>query len=246
MSKKPKKDNPNKSSINKGHRKRMRQRYIKSGGLETFAEHEIVEMLLYYTIPRRDTNKIAHEVVKEFGNSLHNLFEASPKQIMSRTGLSEASAVILSMIPHLAQKYQYSKWERRVVFSNSAQLGNYAKIPFIGQSVECFYMLCLDSRMALRGVELLERGTLDWVELYPRKIVDYALINKSTYVVLAHNHPSGCRIISRADVDATVSIMGQLAPFNIYVLDHIIVAGEEYISFAERGILGLKGVNNPA
>ncbi|MDR2167205.1 MAG: hypothetical protein LBE35_05070 [Clostridiales bacterium] len=229
---------------NAGHRERMRARYIKGGGLEAFADHEIVELLLYYGIPRVDTNKKAHKIIKEFGGNLYSLFEASPKKIMQRTGLRENAAVLLSLVSHLARRYEYSKWEKRIILSDSETMGNYAKIPFIGKSAECFYMFCLDNRMALRGVECLAEGTLDWVELYPRQIVDYALINKAMYVVLAHNHPSGSTIISEADVNATISIMAQLAPFNIAVLDHIVIAGEEYISMAERGMLKLAGVDH--
>jgi len=223
-----------------GHRQRFRTRYIKGGGLDAFADHEVVEFLLYYGIPQKNTNQIAHKILKEFGK-LHNLFEASPKQIMARTGLTENTATLLSMVSQLAKRYQYDKWEKRIVFEDSKQIGEYMKIAFIDQSLECFYMMCLDNGMALRGLELLEKGTLDSVELHPHKIVDFALMNKASYVVLAHNHPSGDERISEADLNATVDIVQQLRPFNVYVLDHFIMVGEKYISLAENGFMRMKG-----
>ncbi|MCL2754028.1 MAG: hypothetical protein FWE44_07770 [Defluviitaleaceae bacterium] len=236
MSKKPKVtiknevDNPHKN-----HRQRVRNRYIK-GGLDVFADHEILEMLLYNTIPRKDTNKLAHRILKEFG-SLHAVFEAKPSHLMTRIGLTEPSAVLLSMMSQISVRYQYDKWDKKIVFKNSNQLARYAIIPFKNQTVECFYMMCLDKSFALRAFEELESGTIDKVELQPRTIVDYALRNNSSYVVLAHNHPSGCDVISDADISSTVDIMQYLQPFNIRVIDHIIaISGDNYISFAEKGI----------
>ena len=236
-------DEPKKSqSPHGGHRERMRKRFIK-GGLDVFADHEIIEMLLYYGIPRQNTNKIAHKIYKEFG-SLHELFDASPQQIMHRTGITENSAVLFSIVPHLFKRYSYGKWDRRIVFASSKELGEYAKIPFIGKTHECFYMLCFNKKYELKGLEMLEEGTLDTVELHPRKIVELALINKASYVVLAHNHPSGCKEFSTTDFDATINIMQLLKPFNIVVADHIVVTGEGYLSMAENNHLKLMGINN--
>jgi len=234
--KKPKKT----ESPHGGHRERMRNRFLK-GGLDAFADHEIIEMLLYYGIPRQNTNEIAHKVYREFG-SLHELFDATPQQIMHRTGMTENSAVLFSIVPHLFKRYSYGKWDKKIVFNSSKELGEYAKIPFIGKNYECFYMLCFNNNFELKGLEMLEEGTLDAVELHPRKVVDLALINRSSYVVLAHNHPSGCKMVSLADLHATTSIMKLLEPFNIELIDHIIIAGEDYISFAENNHAQLAGI----
>jgi len=220
---------------NKGHRQRVRDRFVK-GGLDVFADHEVLELLLYYAIPQKDTNKIAHRIHKEFG-SLHAVFEARPKQIMARANVTENTAILLSLMSQIAVRYQSNKYNKKITFQNSQQMARYAIIPFINQTEECFYMMCLDNAFNLLGFEQLESGTIDKVELHPRRILDYALMNKASYVVLVHNHPSGSDKISQADIVATLSIMHQLSPFNIRVLDHIIALNDrEYVSFAEQGL----------
>jgi len=226
--KKPKKE----ESEHSKHRQRMREKF-KRGGLDVFADHEVIEILLYMGIPRKNTNKLAHKILKEFG-SLHALFEADYRDIMRRTGLTENTAVIFAMIPGLIRRYRYSKDEKRMTFQNTEQMGKYATIPFEGKTHECFYMYCFNKRFQLNGMEMIDEGTLDTVQLHMRKIVNVALMNNSAYVVLSHNHPSGCLEISNADLSATRDIMHLLSKFNIEVLDHIIVAGNKYTSFLEQ------------
>ena len=238
MSEKPKKE----TSLHSKHRARMRSRFIKGKGLDAFSPHEIVEMLLYMSYPRQDTNKIAHRVYREFG-SLSALFDASPQEIMARTGLTENPAVVFSMMPHLLKYYNLEKWSERFSFDNSKEVGNFCITHFHGKINESFFIMCLNSRFQLLGVEMLEEGTLDAVELHPRKIAEAALFTRARYVVLAHNHPSGCKFISEADANATTAIIQMLEPFNVKVLDHIVVAGDSYVSFAENGVLRLEGVN---
>jgi DNA repair protein RadC len=235
-----------KKNYHEGHRDRMRARYILGKGLDAFADHEIIEMLLFYDIRRQNTNLLAHKALERFGNNLHALFNADPKVIRQKTGLSENAAVLLSLVPHLAKRHHYSSWGKKIIFANTESLGSYLKIPFIGKSTECFFMMCLDSRMGLKSAEMLEQGTLDWVELYPGKIVEYALANGASYVVFAHNHPSGDLRVSEADIISTLSIVRQLRPFNITVLDHFVIAGDSYISFAENGLLRLAGIGSNA
>jgi len=224
------------------HRERMRARYIKVG-LEALADHEILEMLLYYAIPRQDTNKIAHRIFNEFG-SLHNVFQAAPAEIAKRCKLTMRTAVLLSMIAPLARRYHLSKWGERIVFAGTNSLGEYVKSLFIGEATECFYIICLDNRLGLICADLLEKGTLDRTELYPKEIVRCVLHHNASYVVLAHNHPSGSTKISPADVATTSHIIKLLASIEVGVLDHIVVCGEEFVSMAQKRILRLRGVES--
>ena len=227
-------------NLNKGHRERMRARY-KKGGMEAMADHEIIELLLYYAIPRRDTNKLAHRIMREFG-SLHAVFEASAAEIQKRCGLSENTATLLSMPLPLARRYDASKWGRRISFASTKSLADYVKPLFIGQTVECFYLLCLDKRASLLSATLLERGTLDRAELYPREIMKCVMTNDAAFVVLAHNHPSGSLEISEADVQTTGRLISMLSDVEVGVLDHIICGGKDYVSFADKRIMGLVGI----
>jgi len=222
------------------HRKRMRYRYIKSG-LDVLAEHEVVEMLLYYAIPRKDTNEIAHKIMGEYG-SLHNLFEAPPADIAARCGLTENTAVLLSLIAPLSRRYNVSKWAGLRSFSSTKALGDYAKSLLIGEVLECFYVVCLDINFKFLSVELLAKGTVDRIELYPKEIVRSVIYRNASYVVLIHNHPSGSTDVSQADLNATNHIRKLMRGMEIEVVDHIIVCGEKYVSFAEKKILGLPGI----
>ena len=234
--KKPKKpDNPNAK-----HRERMRARYIKAG-LDAMAPHEILEMLLFYAIPRKDTNKMAHRILNEFG-SLHNIFESSPQDIVKRCKLTKNTAVLLSMIAPLARQYNLSKWNGRTVFTSSKELGEYAVSLFIGEVTECFYIICLNNSLSLVAAELLEKGTIDRIELYPKEILRRVLYHNASYVVLAHNHPSGSTDISSSDITTTNHIKKLMLGVEIDVLDHIIVCGPDYISLAEKRLLKLAGI----
>jgi len=228
-------------NLNKGHRERMRAR-LKKGGMEAMADHEVIELLLYYAIPRRDTNKLAHRIMREFG-SLYAIFEADVTEIQKRCGLSENTATLLSMMAPLARRYDMSKWGRRISFASTKSLADYVKSLFIGQTVECFYLLCLDNRMSLKATTELTRGTLDRAELYPREIMKAVMVSDASHVVLTHNHPSGSLDISEADIETTRRLVSMLADVEVGVVDHIICGGKGFVSFAQRRILGLTGID---
>jgi len=230
-----------KENPNAGHRIRMRARY-KKAGMEAMADHEVLELLLYYAIPRRDTNKIAHNILSEFG-SLHSVFEANAIEIQKRCKLSENTATLLSMVAPLAKRYNASKWGMRINFLSTKSLAEYVKTLFIGETVECFYLLCLDNQLGLICAALIGKGTLDRAELYPREIMKCVMFNNAAYVVLAHNHPSGNLAISNADLTTTERLANMLCDVEVGVLDHIICGGKSYVSLAEKRILGLKGVD---
>lgn len=226
-------DKPNKNSLHEGHRERIRTRY-RTGGLDSFADHEVLEMLLYYCYPRGDTNPRAHSMLKQFG-SLHNLFEADVETLMERLGCSENVAVLLNLVPALANRYHLSKRSQNLKLNNAQAAGEYAIDLFMGHSVERFYVLSLDSQLRLKNCSLLSEGTVDETAVYPREVAKAALQDKVNNVILAHNHPGGFLRPSRADADVTRQIAEGLASLGIKVIDHIIVASDTYYSFAARG-----------
>ncbi|MCL1842767.1 MAG: DNA repair protein RadC [Defluviitaleaceae bacterium] len=214
------------------HRARMRKRY-QSQGLEGFAEHEVLELLLYYCYPRRDTNEIAHRMLKEFG-SLHNLFEADVDSLKTTLNCSENIAVLLNLIPALANRYYRSKWGKSVILDDEKKAGEYAIDLFVGQTVELFYVFCLDKKFRLINTALISKGTLDESAAYPREIVREAIKNHATAIILAHNHPGGSIRPSRGDIETTRTIAEGTELLGISVIDHIIAAGDTYYSFAAR------------
>ena len=224
-------------SLHQGHRARVKKAYIQCG-IDHFEDHQVLELLLFYCYPRKDTKIIAHQMIKCFG-SLHNLLEANPKDIMEKCGVTENVAVLVSLTPHLARRYIKSRWKEKPVLDNTGEVGNYAKSIFIGKKYECFYLICLNSQYGLLGSEMVHEGTIDSVAIYPRNLVEICLRYNASYVVLAHNHPSGDLTASREDIQVTKEVKKILNLIDIEVLDHVIVAGENYFSFSKRDLLRL-------
>jgi len=226
-------DNPMGKHPHEGHRDRFKARYI-SGGLEGFYDHEVLELLLYYCYPRGDTNPRAHKMLGEFG-SLHNLFEADVETLMERLNCTENVAVLLNLMPALANRYFRSKWNRKVILNDAKAAGEYAIDLFVGHTIERFYVLSLDSQRRLNNTTLISKGTVDEAAIYPREVIRVAIQDKVTNVILAHNHPGGSLRPSGADLEVTRQIMEGLSYIGVDVLDHIVVAGDTYYSFAARG-----------
>jgi DNA repair protein RadC len=218
----------------------MRERFLNANGLDSFAEHEAMELLLFYCIPQRDTNELAHRMLKEYG-SLANLFDADPRDIVKRCKVSENTAILIGLIPQLSKRYLQSKWEKNIRLATSQAAGRYLIDLFTGRNNEAFYILCLDAQRRLNGAVLVNEGTVDEAPVYIRNIVETALLYQAVNVVLSHNHPGGSVAASGADIEATRQIMLAFEMLSISVLDHIVVAGGRYFSFSENGgLLGLR------
>ncbi|MDR2903577.1 MAG: DNA repair protein RadC [Clostridiales bacterium] len=226
-----------KKAVHSGHRERVRERYIHHG-LDVFADHEVLELLLFYCIPMRDTNELAHKMLDAFG-TLHNLFDATPQEIARRCKVALSTAVLISMIPALYKRYSAAKWSKRADLSSSRKAGEYAISLFAGETNECFFMICLDSQSCLLRTILVSRGTVDETQIYPRKIVEFALQYNAVSVILVHNHPGTSLSPSKNDIEATRRIMETLTSIDVNVIDHIIVGGTQYFSFSEKRLLNL-------
>ena len=219
----------------KGHRERVKKRYMNEG-LANFEDHQILELLLFYAYKQIDTNEIAHKMIKTFG-SLHNLFDSHPKEIAKRCKVSENVAVLVSLIPHLSRRYEISKWDKKAVIGDSKSAGKYCVNLFIGHNYECFYMVFLNTQREILHTELVHEGTIDAAPIYTRVIIEKALTHNAASVVIAHNHPSGKLAPSPSDLEITRKIVKALDNIDIDVIDHVIVGGQKYYSFAEQGVL---------
>lgn len=219
----------------KGHREKLKQRFIEEG-LGSFADHQVLEMLLFYTIPRKDTNEMAHRLLEKFG-TLESLFDASPEELMRKGDVTRNTAVFLSMIPELARRYMIIKQGKKPILDSSSKAGEFVKSLFIGKNYEAFYVCCLNSQNQLNYAALVHEGTINEAPVYPRLIVETALRYQASSVILAHNHPGGSQRPSGADIEVTRKICDALKTISITVIDHMIAAGDSYYSFAENGLL---------
>lgn len=219
-------------NLHSGHRKRIKEKFIKNG-LDSFCEHEILELLLFYCYPMKDTNKIAHELINEY-QSLANLLEAPVEDIVSKCKVTENVAVLISLILPINQRYQLVKWNKKVILDNSKKAGIFATSLFTGKTNENFYLICLDNNKQLIATPLVSEGTVNETSIYIRRVAELCFKFKAVYIFLSHNHPSGNLKESIEDVETTKLIFDALKPLGIVVLDHIIVSGYSYVSLAEK------------
>ena len=174
-------------NIHKGHRERVRDRFMEEG-LDSFKDHEVLELLLFYCVRQKDTNELAHRMLKEYG-TLHDLLEAHPRDIARRCGVSINTATLISLCVPLARRYMKRKWGNRPVLNSSSRAGEYALSLFAGRVYEAFFAICLDSQNRVNHAALVHEGTINEAPVYPRIIVETALRHKANSVILAHNHP---------------------------------------------------------
>ena len=222
-----------------GHRKRLRERF-RLNGLEGFAPHEVLELLLCFAKTRGNVNPTAHALLDTFG-SLKGVLEATPQQLMTVHGVGEETATLISMMIPLFQRYSLCLAEESRRITSTAEAREYCKALLAGQRTERFYAVCLDANRAVLGRRLIAEGTLGEVAAYPRTIVETALNLNAHGVIVCHNHPGGAAEPSAEDLAATHHLYRILAGLDIQLLDHVIVAGAETCSLAEHGQMTPKG-----
>ena len=221
--------------IHDGHREKMRQRFLKSG-LDAFADHEALELLLYYAIPRRDTNPIAHALMERYG-SLSAVLAAPVEDLKKVEGVGESAAILLKLAPQLYRKAKMSDAEQETILSSVERVGAYLLERFAGGKNEVVYQLCLDRKGKLLVCKKLGEGGVTSADLDIRRLVENALLTGASAVVLAHNHPSGVALPSRDDYAATDRAKTALAVVGVALTDHIIVADGDFVSMADSGYI---------
>ncbi len=218
-------------SIHHGHRERLKERF-RQEGLDNFDQVNALELILFYCIPRIDTNPLAHRLINHFG-SLKAVLEASPEELEKVDGVSKATATFLPLITDMGRYYQKQCAEQRTVFTNLSECGNYLTSFFYGKNTEHVYMLCLDAKGRLLCCKLVGEGSVNSANVPIRRVVEIALSVNASTVVLAHNHPSGLAIPSADDVQTTYQVAAALEMVDVVLADHIIVSGDDYVSIVQ-------------
>ncbi len=222
--------------VHDGHRGRMKKRFVRYG-LDNFDDISVLELLLFYAIPRQDTNVLAHRLLDAFG-SLSAVFEARYEDLMRVEGIGESAAVLLKLIPQVSRRYQISKTADERIIQTSEDAGRYLIPRYLYAREEIVYLLCLDSKGRLISQKELGRGSLNEVDVSIRTIVETALARNAASVILSHNHVDGYAIPSREDELTTYRVRDALLLVGITLADHIIVCGDDFVSFADSGLLG--------
>ena len=215
--------------IHDGHREKMRRRFLETG-LEGFADHEALELLLYYAIPRRDTNPIAHALMERY-DSLSGVLNAPVEDLEKVEGIGESAAILLSLVSRLSRKARIADASQETILNSSERAGAYLLERFAGERRELVFLLCLDRKGRLA------EGDVASADLNIRKVVEMALLTSASAVILAHNHPSGVAVPSSSDEAATRQVAEALRTIGVRLVDHIVVADRDFVSMADSGDL---------
>ena len=221
------------ASIHTGHRERLKRRF-REEGLDNFTDIQALELLLFYSIPRVDTNPIAHALLEHFG-SLSQVLEASIEELQKVKGISEHTAILLQLIPQLGRYYQVDCSQRIEVLTSLDACGAYLVPRFFGRNKETVFLLCLDAKCKVLCCKEIGEGSVNSASISVRKVVETALAANASSVVLAHNHPSGIALPSDEDVQTTRRIAAALSAVEIQLVDHIVVAEGDYVSMVQSG-----------
>lgn len=211
-----------------GHRERLREKY-RDHGDTSLADYEILELLLFRSIPRRDTKPLAKALLARFG-SLAGVFGAPIALLQEVKGIGENVALDLKLVATVGQRILRSELREKQVLSSWSSVIDYCHAAMAYESREQFRILFLDKRNALIADEIQGKGTVDHTPVYPREVVRRALELSATAMILVHNHPSGDPTPSRADIDMTKTIVDTAKPLGITVHDHIIIGKDGHAS----------------
>lgn len=221
-------------NVHAGHRARLRNRFV-NNGLDSFEDHNALELLLFYAIPNRDVNDLAHDLINEFG-SLSGVFDARFEDLCKVKGISEYSASLIKLLPAMARRYQQNKISEDIPILNEPEkIAEYMQGYYIGINKEIAYLICLDSACRLLKCIKLGEGEVDEVSLSTRSIAEQALKTNAANVILVHNHVSGITAPSPQDLTLTARLVEVMNGIGIKISDHIIMGhGTDHISLRKN------------
>lgn len=219
--------------IHDGHRQRLWEHFRKAG-LDDFDEIQVLELLLFYTIRRRETNTLAHNLLNHFG-SLATVLEASVEELEQVDGIGHESAVFLHLVTEVGRYYMINRLIKSKVLTTTEDCGEFLVPRFYGRRNETVFVLCLDAKCKVLACQEISEGSINSAGISPRRVAELALFSRAASVVLAHNHPSGLAVPSREDVQATYRVEAALDAVEIVLADHLIISDGDYTSMLQSG-----------
>ena len=220
-------------SIHDGHRQRLKDRFLREG-LDGFTDIQVLELLLFYVVPRKDTNPIAHDLLDRFG-SLARVLDASVLKLTEVNGVTENGATFLKLVREIERRYALSQGEE-IILNSIDNCCEYLTRFFKGKKNETVFLLSLDAKLKLLSCREVGEGSVNYASVPIRRCVEMALEDGATSVILAHNHPSGLAVPSGDDVATTRRLAMALSTVEIQLADHIVVADDDYVSMVQSGI----------
>lgn len=216
-----------------GHRKRLKDKFLSSGG-ESLADYEIIELLLTFAIPRRDTKPIAKELLRRF-KTLQDVLEAPMDDLLKVSGIGENAAFLIKFFLEAPSYYLKEKIKQKEYLNSAKDVLRYLEVSMRSLKQEVFKVIFLNARNEIIDSEVLHEGTLNQSIVYPRKIIEKAISYNASALIFVHNHPSGHAKPSAQDREITRNLVFATRMMDMDVFDHIIIGHNDYYSFAEQG-----------
>ena len=223
-----------KKNIHAGHRERVRENVLKNG-FEQLEDHRLLELLLFYSIPREDTNELAHRLLDEFG-SLSEVIKASPSRLARVSGIGGSSAILLSSIGELCMRVLKEGNVKRTPYKSQKEIIDLVKSHYLNEEKERFLIICFDANMRMKRALFISEGDSMHVDFDIKTMLSKVLEFDATFVVLAHNHPDGEAFPSGADIDTTGSVSVMLRRVGAKLYDHIIIGGNSHFSMRDSSL----------
>lgn len=220
-------------SIHDGHRQRLKDRFLRDG-LDGFTEIQILELMLFYAIPVKDTNPLAHALLDRFG-SLSRVLDAPLDRLTEVDGIREHTATLIKLYKAMGRAYEVSKAKQETILTTIEACGDYLKPFFKGRKNETVFLLSLDAKLKVLECREVGEGSVNYASVPLRRVVEMALEVGASSVVLAHNHPSGIALPSGEDIQTTRRVATALSAVEITLVDHIVVADDDYVSMVQSG-----------
>ncbi len=217
-----------------GHRDRLRQRYLERG-LDSLSDAEVLELLLSFGTPRKDTKEQARALLSRF-KSFSGVLDAQTRELLEIKGVGPKNSFALGFVKAVANRYLQQRLQQKSYLKSSAEVIDYLMHSMRGLQVEVFTVIYLDAALAIIESEIVAEGTVNVNSIYPREIIKRALAHNSSALIVAHNHPSGSLTPSAHDRQLTRSLYLTCSLMQIRLLDHLII-GDGYFSFADQGII---------
>lgn len=225
-----------------GHRARLRRRFLNEG-LDGFEPHEMLELLMQYAIPRKDTNPLGHRLLDTFG-TLDAVFSADVNDLQQVPGMGEYAAVLVRLTRAMMAQVQRSSMGEKPVLDSFKTAGRYMVSILSDQVNETIYCVCVDKNFRLLYPKVISRGSVDQAWVHPRLIVEVALRHRAAGIYLAHNHPGGSLSLSGADIEVSYHVENALRPLGVDMHDHFVVSGGRFTSWRRQGQIGLYDVTD--
>jgi DNA repair protein RadC len=232
----PRPETPRPAAQHEGHRQRLKDRFT-NGGPEALPDYELLELVLFSAIPRRDTKPIAKELLKKFNNSFAEVINAPPERLKEVKGIGDTAVRHLKVVRAAAMRMMAANIKGRDALNSWDAVVKFCRAEIGFEATEQFYVLFLDKKNRLITHEQHQHGTVDHTPAYPREVVKRALELAAAAIILVHNHPSGDPTPSQADIEMTKQIVEAARPLNITVHDHLIVGRQGHKSLREMRLM---------